>query len=311
MQALCLSDRLRFVTDHPAPTPGPGEALVRVHVAGICTTDLELLRGYHQFQGVLGHEFVGVVESAPTASWVGERVVAEINCGPASDNRHAADRTVLGVLGRDGAFAELVAVPEPNLHRVPAGLADEAALFCEPLAAALRLREQLCLRPSDRMAVIGPGRLGLLIAQVLAVDGATVTVLGRRAEALELPMRLGFNSDLAAYVPDSSFDLVIDASGTASGLHEAIRLTRPLGTIALKSTYATPKELNPSDIVVKELTVVGSRCGPFAPALHLLERGTIEVHQLIEAEYALRDGLRAFERAAVPGALKVLLRPGG
>lgn len=309
MQALCLSDKLAYTKDHPKPRPEPGEALIRVIVAGICGSDLEVLRGYHEFQGVLGHEFVGVVEEAADETWVGRRVVAEINCGDELDARHAPDRRVLGLLGHDGAFAEYVVVPEANLHAVPDEVTDEAAVFCEPLAAALRLREQVLVSPTDRMAVVGPGRLGLLIGQVLTLDGGQVTMLGHRPGSLDLPIKFGFAADLAAYMPDDSFDLVIDATGDPGGLAEAIRLARPLGTVALKSTFAEAAELNLSPVVVKELTLVGSRCGPFEPALRLLARQQVDVLPMIDAEYPLKDGLKAFQHAAMPGALKVLLRP--
>lgn len=311
MQALCLTDKLAFRTDYPKPLPDPGEALVKVHLAGICGTDLALLEGYHGFQGVPGHEFVGVVEAAGDESWAGQRVVAEINCSEDDDPRHAPDRQVIGVLGRDGAFAEYLAVPERNLHPVPESVSDEAAVFCEPLAASLRLREQLCIAPTDRIAVLGPGRLGLLVAQVLELDGAVVTLLGHRPESLQLPVTMGFAADLAAYLPDNSFDLVVEATGSSEGLDEAIRLASPLGTIAVKSTFHGPAPVNISAVVVKELTLVGSRCGPLEPALRLLDRGAIDVTPLIEAEYPLSEGVRAVEHAARPGTRKILLRPGG
>lgn len=316
MNALLLADDGLRVAEVPVPARGRDEALVRVTLAGICGTDLELLAGYGDFRGVLGHEFVGVVEQAPSAEWVGRRVVGEINVGcgrcdacARGDEHWCPERTAIGIRGRNGAFAELLAIPLRNLHLVPESVADEAAVFTEPLAAALRLRERAHVRPTDRVAVLGPGRLGLLVAQVLALDGAAVTVLGRRSESLELPLRLGLPARHVANAPDHGYDLVAEATGSRQGVAEALRLVRPGGIVALKSTVQGPAELALSTVVVDELTLLGSRCGPFEPALRLLERGAIEVLALIDAEYRLADGPAAFEHAAQPGVRKILLRP--
>lgn len=297
--------------------PELGEARLRMRLAGICSTDLELVKGYAGFQGILGHEFVADVEEAPEAlEWVGRRVVGTINLACrrcpvclGSGPEHCPHRTVLGILGKDGCFAEELTLPVANLLEVPASVPDERAVFTEPLAAALRLREQITVRPTARAAVMGPGRLGLLIAQVLALSGTPVTVLGRRDASLELPAELGFPVALAPEAPDDAFDLVVEATGNQAGLAESLRLVRPLGTLGLKSTFAGAATVDLTKLVVGEVTVVGSRCGPFEPALRLLERGAIQIDPLVEAEYPLGQGLEAMEHAARPGVRKVLLRP--
>jgi threonine dehydrogenase-like Zn-dependent dehydrogenase len=312
--------RLELRTDRPAPSPGPGEALVEVRLAGVCATDLELLRGYAGFTGVPGHELVGTVVSAEGApGWVGARVVAEINaaCGAceacrAGLGRHCPTRTVLGIVGRDGAFADLVTIPVANLHRVPDAVPDEAAVFCEPLAAALEVAEQVHLGPADRVLLVGAGRLGQLVARVLALAGCDVLAVVRHARHRELLERVG----VATCGPDDveargRFGVVVEASGSPAGFELARRAVRPRGTIVLKSTYAAGRlELDASSIVVDEVTIVGSRCGPFAPALRLLERGAVDVAPLVEARYPIERGADAFEHAARPAALKVLLTMG-
>jgi threonine dehydrogenase-like Zn-dependent dehydrogenase len=330
MQALVVqSGQLTLHSDYPLPEPAAGEALVRITLAGICSTDLEIVRGYAGFGGVLGHEFVGVVErvaSEDDVAWVGRRVVGTINIGcrtcPTclSDGpEHCPSRTVFGIINRDGIFADYAAIPIVNLLTVPDGVPDELAVFTEPLAAALRIRDQIRVRPTAQAAVVGPGRLGLLIAQVLALGGTSVTVLGRRAATLELPAALGLATGLTTDQPDNAYDLVIEATGNDAGFAEALRMVRPQGTLVLKSTFAGDAQLNLTKLVVGEITVVGSRCGPFAPALRLLAAaaaggaslGTaIQIRALIETEYPLREALVAFNHAARPGVRKVLLRPG-
>jgi threonine dehydrogenase-like Zn-dependent dehydrogenase len=308
---------LTLFRDLPAPEPGDGEARIRLLLAGICATDLELVKGYAGFRGVLGHEFVGRVEDAPDApEWVGRRVVGTINLAcrecetcHRSGPEHCPHRTVLGIVGKDGCFAEELTLPVANLLDVPDGVPDERAVFTEPLAAALRIREQVRIRPTVRAAVVGPGRLGLLIAQVLALAGTRVTVLGRREESLELPARLGLETGLAADAPDDGFELVVEATGNEEGLAQSLRLVRPLGRLVLKSTFAGAATVDLTKLVVGEVTVVGSRCGPFAPALRLLARGAVEVESLIDAEYPLEQGLEGMEHAARAGVRKVLLRP--
>ncbi|MBX7250875.1 MAG: alcohol dehydrogenase catalytic domain-containing protein [Candidatus Promineofilum sp.] len=350
MRALVLEDgHLGLCADAPQPEPAADDALIRVSLAGICSTDLELVKGYAGgFRGVLGHEFVGVVVDAASGSgqypvssgqwsdsshlvssgttgvaeWVGRRVVGTINLGCrrcavclGEGPEHCPNRTTLGIHNKDGVFADYVTLPVVNLLEVPATVADEEAVFTEPLAAALRIREQIAVRPTARTAVVGPGRLGLLVAQVLALAGTEVVVLGRRAESLALPRQLGLPTGLVDAAADNAYDLVVEATGNDAGFAHSLRLVRPRGTLVLKSTFAGRANIDLTKLVVGEITVVGSRCGPFAPALRLLEQGAvgaqIAVRPLIEAEYPLSEGLAAFEHAARPGARKVLLRPGG
>lgn len=331
MQALTLEGgRLVFRDDQPIPEPKPDEALIRVTLTGICSTDLEMVKGYVPgFCGVLGHEFVGVVEqvgAADAAEWLGRRVVGAINIGCrrcsvclGEGPEHCLNRTVLGIHDRDGVFADYLTLPIVNLLPVPDAIADEEAVFTEPLAAAVRIREQIAVRPTARVAVVGPGRLGLLVAQVMALGASDVTVLGRRPETLALPAELGLKTGLVDEQPDNSCDLVVEATGSDAGLAHSLRIVRPQGTLVLKSTFHGNADVNLTKLVVGEISVQGSRCGPFAPALRLLESSTglkgpsaglgVQVRPLIEAEYPLRDGLRAFEHAARPGVRKVLLRP--
>ncbi|MFO7536777.1 MAG: alcohol dehydrogenase catalytic domain-containing protein [Chloroflexota bacterium] len=322
MDALCLENgQLRLRTDYPNPQPGPGEALIAVSLAGICATDLELVKGYLPFTGVLGHEFVGVVTAvgspAQDAGWMGRRVVGTINlgCGScpvclADGPEQCARRTVLGIAGKDGAFAHYLTLPVTNLLPVPDDVSDEQAVFTEPLAAALRIREQVQVRPTARMAVVGPGRLGLLVGQVLALDGGQVTMLGRSPASLELPARLGLQTGLATDFGDEWFDFVVEATGNEAGFAQSLRLVRPRGTLVLKSTFAGAATLNLTKLVVAEINVIGSRCGPFAPALRLLAGHDVDVLASIEAQYPLRDALVAVDHAARAGVRKVLLQVG-
>lgn len=332
MQALVLHNgQLTVRSDYPQPEPGPDEALLRVSLAGICSTDLELIKGYAGgFNGVLGHEFVGVVErtgSTDADGWVGRRVVGSINlgCGRCpvclgDGPEHCPNRTTLGIHNRDGVFADYTTLPLANLHAVPDNVADEEAVFTEPLAAALRIREQIAVRPTSRIAVVGPGRLGLLVAQAMALAAGDVIVLGRRPVTLELPARLGLKTGLVEAQADDSFDLVVEATGNDAGLAHSLRLARPRGTLVLKSTFHGHADIDLTKLVVGEINVVGSRCGPFAPALRLLELSAraggqapmglgVQVRPLIDGEYPLRDGLVGFDHAAQPGVHKILLRP--
>jgi threonine dehydrogenase-like Zn-dependent dehydrogenase len=316
MRALHLdADGLHLRTDTPRPVRHAGEALLRITHAGICSTDLELVKGYAGFTGIPGHEFVAVVEEAEDPAWLGKRVVGTINMGcrkcpecGGHGPEHCPQRTVLGLRGKDGVFAEYATLPAANLLPVPRTLPDEEAVFTEPLAAALRIREQITISPTHRTAVVGPGRLGLLIAQVLALTGTPVTVLGRREASLELPGEFDLETGLVTDARDDAFDLVVEATGNEAGLAAALRLVRPRGTLVLKSTFAGQATVDLTKLVVGEVRVIGSRCGPFAPALELLRRRAVEVRPLIEATYPLADALAAFEHAARPGVRKVLLR---
>lgn len=317
MQALLLSQgNLEFQSDYPRPEPRPDEALIRVRLAGICSTDLEIVKGYAGFQGVLGHEFVGEVAESADNRWLGKRVVGTINLGCrqcavclGEGPEHCPQRTVLGIIDKDGVFADYVTLPLANLLEVPDELPDEAAVFTEPLAAALRIREQVVVKPSACIAVVGPGRLGLLIGQVLALAGNEVTMIGRRRQSLAFPARLGLKTGLIEEFADDSFDFVVEATGNETGFAHSLRLVRPLGTLILKSTFSASVTLDLTKLVVAEINVVGSRCGPFAPALRLLAAGAIDVAGMVDGQYALADGPAAFEHAARPGVRKILLRP--
>lgn len=316
MKALRVDGSPRVVDVAP-PTLGPGEARIRVRRAGICSTDLEIVRGYMRFSGTLGHEFVGEVVESADPSWVGRRVCGEINlgCGRcarclAGLSRHCATRTVLGILGKDGCFAEELTLPLANLHAVPDSLSDDAAVFVEPLAAAFEILEQIAIPPDSRVAVLGDGKLGTLVTMVLAQTGAEVTMIGRHPRKLERVRRVGALARLADEPIAGGFDVVVEATGSPSGLGRAQALLRPRGTLVLKSTYHGTVTLDTAPIVIDEITIVGSRCGPFAPALRALAAGRIDPSPLIEASYPLADGVRALERAAEPGVAKVLLVPG-
>lgn len=315
MKALWLEDGRLSVREIDVPAAG-GEALVRVRLSGICGTDLELTRGYYPYTGVLGHEFVGEVVEAPDRSWVGTRVVGEINdacrvCDTCrrGDPTHCERRTVLGIVARDGVHAEFARIPVANLHRVPDGVSDEAAVFTEPLAAALEILEQVHISPSDRVLLVGAGRLGQLVGRVLALTGAHVRVVARYDRQVEL-LRVGRVECIAAEeVGERCWDVVVEATGSPSGLDLARSALRPRGTLVLKSTYREAVTLDLAPFVVEEITVVGSRCGPFAPALELLERGEIDPVPLIEARYPFGNAVEAMQVAGRAGAMKVLLDP--
>jgi len=337
MKALRYENQKLSVTDVTEPRVD-GEAVVRVTLSGICNTDLEIARGYAGFAGTIGHEFVGVIESVPlnealarplgraqsndpllTRGLVpGQRVVGEINAGcgrcdlcRAGDSRHCATRTVLGIAGRDGAHAEFLKLPVENLLPVPDEISDERAVFAEPLAAACGILERAQITVRTRTAVIGDGKLGLLCAQVLATTGAPVVLVGKHEGKLQIAARRGIETMTVNETQSraKTFDVVVEASGSAAGFALALDLLRPRGVLVLKSTFHGPTEMDAARIVVDEISVVGSRCGRFAPALELLKTGAVDVESLISEELRLTEGLRAMKRAAEPGVLKVLLRP--
>jgi threonine dehydrogenase-like Zn-dependent dehydrogenase len=317
MQGLWLeNNQLQLRTDIAVPEPPPGEALVRVLCAGICNTDLELKRGYYPYAGILGHEFVGVVEQGPE-HLVNQRVVGEINavCGRCRFCRsgqptHCENRTVLGIVNRNGAFAEYLCLPIENLHPVPNNIPTEVATFTEPLAAALEIQQQVKLHPDDRVLVVGDGKLGILVAQTIALTGCDLLVVGRHRDKLAHLEARGIKTGFADTVTDRAFDISVECTGNSEGFALARRALRPRGTLVLKSTYAGNLSLDASSLVVDEITLIGSRCGPFAPALDLLQQEKVDVKSLINARYPLADGLTAFERAQTKGVLKVLLEIG-
>ena len=290
-------------------------ALVRVHLAGICSTDLQIFKGYMGFQGVPGHEFIGSVSKGPK-DLLGKRVVGEINfgCGRCehcarSLSRHCPNRKVMGILGADGAFAEYVLVPAANLHVVPENVSDEEAVFTEPLAAAFEILEQVQLNPGDEALVLGDGKLGYLCAQVLKLTGANVTALGKHEDKLKLIKRGGVRAIILNDWKPKLYDAVVEATGSESGLELAMSAVRPRGTLVLKSTIAGEHRISLAPLVINEVTVIGSRCGRFEPALEALEEKTVLVTPLIEKIYPLSEGLTAVGHAARPGTRKILLQP--
>src|SRR3990172_3135087 len=315
MRALWLENNEISLRDVPRPHK-PDEALIKIRKAGICSTDLELIKGYYPYTGILGHEFVGDVIEADDASWVGQRVVGEINvvcnqCEQCLNGRstHCEHRTVLGIIHREGTFAEYTTLPLANLHRVPASVPDEMAVFAEPLAAALEIQEQINIKPDDRVLLIGAGRLGQLIAQTLALTGCNLRVVARHRRQQELLAARGIRIISEEEVQPWRWDIVVEATGSPGGFSLARQAIRPRGALVLKSTYKGEMNVNFSSIVVDEINIVGSRCGPFEPALQLMESKKVDPTVLIDSEFSLKDGLKAFERAAESGVLKVLIKP--
>ena len=303
------------VQEVPQPSRPPGFALIRMLCAGICNTDLELQRGYYGFTGTPGHEFVGEVVDADDRKLVGRRVVGEINlnCG-ACDwckrrlGRHCPDRTVLGIVNHPGAFREFLTLPERNLHVVPDSIPTEAAVFTEPLAAACEILDQVQIPCSSQVAVLGDGKLGLLISQVLNVYGFRIHQFGHHPEKLRISEKAGVRTEVApTTLPTAAFDWVVEATGSVAGLTQAVQMVRPRGTVILKSTQHGLVGVDTAPVIVNEVTLVGSRCGRFEPALDLLSRGLINVQDMISDRKKLSDAPQAFEQAARKGNMKVLL----
>ncbi|MFK7735447.1 MAG: alcohol dehydrogenase catalytic domain-containing protein [Pirellulaceae bacterium] len=302
------------VADQPLPEPSTGEVRVRVHLAGICSTDLEITKGYFGFQGTLGHEFVGTVDAPARSFWNAKRVVCSINFVSPKDKlfdrfgfEHHPERSVLGILNRDGAMAEYVCVPEANLFEVPESVSDQQAVFTEPLAAALQIGQQVDLKTIDRACVIGPGRLGILIAACLRQTKVQTTVIGRNERSLHLPRKWGLTTTQIDDLVFQKFPLVVDATGSPAGLQLAMSLTEPRGTLVLKSTFAGKNEVDLTPIVVDEIRLLGSRCGPFEKSLEVLDSQNLSVEDLIDGEYELAQAERAFAHASQPGVRKILL----
>lgn len=316
MHALWLEDNQISLREISRPHK-PNEALIKIRKAGICSTDLELVKGYYPYTGVIGHEFVGdVVETEGTedAAWIGQRVVGEINvtchqCEQCLNGRptHCEHRTVLGIINRDGTFAEYTTLPIANLHRIPSSVPDEMAVFTEPLAAALEIQDQVQIKPTDRVLLVGAGRLGQLIAQTLVPTGCDLRVIARHPQQQNLLKGRGIRIISEEEIQPWRWDIVVEATGSPSGFSLARRAIRPRGTMVLKSTYKGEMSVNFSSIVVDEINLIGSRCGPFEPALRLMESRQVDPTILIADEFKLSDALKAFERAAEAGVLKVLI----
>ena len=313
MRAIVFDRKLEFRANYPDLVAAAGESVVRVSLAGICGTDLEIARGYMNYRGVPGHEFVGRVASTSNPSLRGRRVVGEINAGcgrcascAAGLARHCPNRTVLGILGRDGAFAEFLALPDANLIPVPDSIPDEVAVFVEPIAAAYEILEQVHLARNGTIVVLGDGRLGGLVALVLKSEKYLPLVAGHHPEKLRRLESLGLDTAEEQALRDR-FDIVIDCSGAGSGFSRAVELVKPRGTIIMKSTAAAGAEINLAPLVVNEITVIGSRCGRFAPALDALASGKLDPRPLIDGTFTLDEGVKAFAAAADPLNFKILL----
>lgn len=312
MKALQWDGSELRVKEVPRPQRSGDECLLRVLSAGVCNTDLEILRGYHNFHGTLGHEFVGVVEDSADGSLIGRAVVCDINCAcgqcpvcRSGNPHHCPNRVTLGINGKDGAFAEYINVPRRNLLPVPESLAPERAVFAEPVAAALEIMEQVVCRPGGEVAVIGDGKLGLLITMCLADSGLDVMLIGHHPE--KLPILEGYPVRFQDSAPERRFPLVVEASGNSNGFNTAVSLTAPRGTLVLKSTFAGGFEFNPAPIVVNEITLLGSRCGPMDKAVALLNAGRIKPERLLEKSFPLADAAAALEYAGRRGVLKVVI----
>lgn len=320
MKAVVFNEELKLVKDYEKPTPKKGEALVRVTLAGICNTDYEITKGYMGYNGILGHEAVGVVEdvNGDDKSLIGKRVVAEISYGCKDPNcewcnqklyRHCPNRHTLGIWKKDGCFCEYFTMPTEVLFEVPENVEDEQAVFVEPLAAAIEITEQLHTKPMDKAVVLGDGKLGLITALALNALNVNVTLVGKHQNKLDIAKAQGVSTKLLNdFEVKKEYDIVVEATGSVSGFETAIALTKPRGVLVLKSTVAASKEFNLAPIVIDEITVLGSRCGQFPPALRLLKSGKINLKPLISATYSIDDAIEAFEKNKEREVLKVLIK---
>jgi threonine dehydrogenase-like Zn-dependent dehydrogenase len=314
MVSVCLENGRVLVRKQARPRRPEGFALIRLLYGGICNTDIELQRGYYGFRGTPGHEFVGQVLEADDPSWIGERVVGEINlaCGKCEWcarglGRHCPNRTVLGIVKQPGAFREFLTLPERNLRRVPREISSEEAVFVEPLAAACEILDQVRIPRGAPVAVLGDGKLGLLAAQVLQAHGAQVHQFGRHKEKLRIAEQMGVTTEIAKKLPVAKYEFVVEATGSAEGLRQAVQMTQPRGTVIMKSTVHGLVSIDTAPAIVNEITLVGSRCGRFEPALQLLKKHKVRVDTMISEVFPLKSAPVAFRKAATPGVLKVLL----
>ena len=318
MKALVFDNELKIDNNYPKPSPKKGEALIKIKLAGLCNTDREITKGYMGFKGILGHEFVGIVEeiNADDKSLLGKRVVGEINCGCGNCSycfrnlqRHCPNRQTLGIFQKDGCFADYITLPLENIVEIPASVSDEVAVFAEPVAAALEILEQVHIKPADKIAVLGDGKLGLLIAFVLSTMQADLTLVGKHENKLEMASKQGIKTKLLETLEiKKDFDIVVDATGSVNGFETAVSLVKPRGILVLKSTVAADKPLNLAPIVIDEITVVGSRCGQFKPALRLLAKEKFDIDALVSGVYSFENALEAFEVNKQKDTLKVLLK---
>ena len=322
MRAVVFDEGLKLDKNYPKPVPQKGEALIRVTCAGICNTDYEITKGYMGYKGVLGHEFVGIVEDVNGAdsSWVGKRVVAEISWGcnepdcewcAKKNYRHCPNRHTIGIWKKDGCFAEYITLPVNILFEVPDNVPDEQAVFVEPLAAACEIMEQLHIEPMKKILVLGDGKLGLTTALALHAFNLDVLLVGKHQNKLDIAKSQGVKTMLLdSFIKEKKYDVVVEATGTASGFEMSMSLTKPRGVLILKSTVATGKELNLAPIVIDEITVLGSRCGQFPPALRLLENNRIDFKPFISGIYSIDNAIEAFEANKQKDTLKILIKMG-
>ena len=316
MKAVVFDEGLKLDKNYPMPASVAGEALIKVDTIGICNTDYEITKGYMGYKGILGHEFTGVVEKAQNKDLIGKRVVGEINCGCGKCDwcaqgleRHCFNRSTLGIWQREGCFAEYVSLPEKNLLVIPDNVTDNEAVFVEPLAAALEILEQVHIPPYKKVVVLGDGKLGLIIALALNAAGLDILLVGKHEEKLAIAAAQGIKTKLLSELKiEKAYDFVVEATGSITGFETSLALTKPRGTLILKSTIAASKEFNLAPIVIDEITVVGSRCGQFAPALRMLEQKRIDVNPLISDIYYIDDAVEAFERNKEKSSVKVLVK---
>jgi len=323
MKAIVFDKELKFDTNYKKPEPKDGEALIKVSLAGICNTDYEITKGYMGYVGILGHEFVGVVEEVNSdepddKKWIGKRVVAEISYGCDDPNcewcsqknyRHCPARHTLGIVNKDGCFAEYMTMPLNILFEVPDNVPDEQAVFVEPLAAACEISEQLHIEPMKKVLVLGDGKLGLTTALALHAQNLDVTLVGKHQNKLDIARNQGVKTKLLQNLKiENIYDVVVEATGTAGGFETSMTLTKPRGVLVLKSTVATGKELNLAPIVINEITVLGSRCGQFPPALRLLENNRIDFKPFISKIYSIDNALEAFEANKAKDTIKILIK---
>ncbi len=314
MRALYFEKKICYRTDYPVPKPKCNEALIRITMAGICNTDLEIMKGYLDFKGVPGHEFVGIVEKSEEKKWEGKRVAGEINigCGVCSYclsrmKNHCPNRSVLGILKKDGTFADYITLPVSNLHAIPDSVSDEEAVFIEPIAAAFEISLQVNIKPGDNVCVLGDGKLGILAGQVLSLTGCNLTVIGHHEEKLSILSQIGIHTSLNEDISDK-FDVVVDCTGSPSGLKKSLALAKPKGKVILKTTLAKREPVDLNAVVINEIDLIGSRCGPFAPAIRALQKKLIDTRSLISKTYFLDEGTEAFKYASQKGVLKVILK---
>ncbi|MBQ6516709.1 alcohol dehydrogenase catalytic domain-containing protein [bacterium] len=320
MRAVIFDKELKYTDNYPKPVPEKGEALIKVNLTGICNTDFEITKGYMGYEGVLGHEFVGTVEyiNDEDQSLLGKRVVGEISYGcdepecewcAVKNYRHCKGRHTIGIWRKDGCFADYITLPIKVLFEIPENVTDEQAVFTEPLAAACEIMEQLHIQPIQKVLVLGDGKLGLTTALALHAYNLDVTLAGKHKNKIEIAEKQGVKTILSANISQGAeYDVVVEATGTASGFESAMNLVKPRGTLVLKSTVATGKELNLAPIVINEITVLGSRCGQFIPALTLLKNERIDFKPLISGIYDAEDAIEAFEKNKEKETLKVLIK---